>query len=173
MDGEEKERKEGIQRMDKKKKIKKGAETAHNVAYRPSDRFARISVYKRGVHINSLCIYIYIYLFPSMQRRQRNWSPVRNREKEREKEIVISSRLGCGQSRVAIRDFSGYQQVRIKGEKDTKRSNSSREAAAPGYEARWWGFRVTGETGGVTRPCQWPVEIALTRKEIRHCPRVR
>lgn len=51
--------------MDKKNK-KKGAETAHNVAYRPSDRFARISVYKRGVHINSLCI----YLFPSMQRRQ-------------------------------------------------------------------------------------------------------
>lgn len=62
MDDEEKERKEGIQRMDKKKKIKKGAETAHNVAYRSSDRFARISVYKRGVHINSLCIYIYIYI---------------------------------------------------------------------------------------------------------------
>lgn len=35
---------------------------------------------------------------------------------------MISSRLGCRQSRVAIRDFSGYQQVRIKGEKDTKRS---------------------------------------------------
>ena len=136
-------------------KNKKGAKTTHNacVAYRPSDRFARISVYKRDVHINSLYTYVHIYisLFLSMQRRDKLVT-VRNTERKREgNRDFIATRMQR-QSRVAIRDFSGYQQVRIKGEKDTKRSNS-REAAAPGYEAYWWGFRVTGETGGVTRLC--------------------
>lgn len=61
-----KEGKEGIQRMDEKNK--KRAKTTHNacVAYRPSDRFARISVYKRGVHINSLYTYAYIYTYISV-----------------------------------------------------------------------------------------------------------
>lgn len=83
MDGEEKERKEGIQRMDKKKKIKKGAETAHNVAYRPSDRFARISVYKRGVHINSLYIYI-CFLLCNVDRETGHRSEI-ERKRERRK----------------------------------------------------------------------------------------
>lgn len=50
---------------EKKKKKKKGAETTHNacVAYRPSDRFARISVYKRVVHINSLYTYLSVSLY--------------------------------------------------------------------------------------------------------------
>lgn len=98
-------------------------------------------------------IYIHISLFPSMQRKDKlvNTSEL-EREREREgNRDFIATRMQR-QSRVAIRDFSGYQQVRIKGERDTKRSNS-REAAAPGYEACWWGFRVTGETGGVTSLC--------------------
>lgn len=68
-------------------KNKKGAKTTHNacVAYRPSDRFARISVYKRDVHINSLYTYVHIYisLFPSMQRRDKLVT-VRNTERKRE-----------------------------------------------------------------------------------------
>lgn len=75
-------------------KNKKGAKTTHNacVAYRPSDRFARISVYKRDVHINSLYTYvhIYIYLCFPLCNVETNWSPSEI-QREREKEIVISS----------------------------------------------------------------------------------
>lgn len=85
-------------------KNKKGAKTTHNacVAYRPSDRFARISVYKRDVHINSLYTYVhtYIYLCFPLCNVETNWSPSEI-QREREKEIVISSRLGC-RDRVAL-----------------------------------------------------------------------
>ena len=101
----------------------------------PLDRFARMSVYKRGAHINLL----YLSPFPSMRIKGTKVSFGRQRKRELTVDVDTVTNTS-----VAIRYFSRIQTMVVarqgKSKQNTKERNA-REAAAPGYASSWRGIQ--------------------------------